>query len=140
LPIIADFPAFFAEFGGKRFALLWLGSRDGFGGHDFHRCCDGRAPTLTLIEDTEGDSFEGFTPVKWESQQWNRKHEPKDNRYKADSSLKSFLFLLKNPCDFSARKFALEAEAKDRAIECDSSRGPCFGSDISVSELQRKHR
>jgi hypothetical protein len=27
--IVADFPALFAEFGGKQFTLLWRGSRDG---------------------------------------------------------------------------------------------------------------
>jgi hypothetical protein len=65
--IVADFPALFAEFGGKRFTLLWRGSRDGFGARDFHGRCDGRAPTLTLIEDTGGSIFGGFTPVEWES-------------------------------------------------------------------------
>jgi hypothetical protein len=34
----------------------------------------------------------------------------------ADASLKSFLFALKNPHNFPARKFALKAEQKDRAI------------------------
>jgi hypothetical protein len=117
-----DFPALFAElckksfFGReKRFTLLWRGSRDGFGARDFHCRCDGHAPTLTLIEDTKGSIFGGFTPVKWES----------DGGYKADPSLKSFLFTLKNPHNFPARKFAL-AEEKDFAIVCDSNRGPCF--------------
>jgi hypothetical protein len=50
--IVADFPVLFAELRGKRFALLWRGSRDGFGARDFHRRCDGHAPTLTLIQDT----------------------------------------------------------------------------------------
>jgi hypothetical protein len=40
-----DFPALFAEFRGKRFALLWRGSRDGFGAPDFDGRCDGHAPT-----------------------------------------------------------------------------------------------
>jgi hypothetical protein len=69
--IVADFPAMFAEFGGKRFALLWRGSRDGFTERDFHCRCDGRAPTLTLIQDTEGNIFRGFTPVEWESRTSN---------------------------------------------------------------------
>jgi hypothetical protein len=49
--IVVDFPALFTEFGGKRFTLLWRGSRDGFGARDFHRRCDGHARTLTLIQD-----------------------------------------------------------------------------------------
>jgi hypothetical protein len=34
--IIADFPALFTEFRGKRFTLPWRGSRNGFGVGDFH--------------------------------------------------------------------------------------------------------
>jgi hypothetical protein len=114
--IVADFPALFAEFRGKRFTLLWRGSRDGFGARDFHGRCDGHANTLTFIEDTEGNIFGGFTPVEWESAY----------KRKADPSLKSFLFTLKNPHNFLARKFALKAEKKDEAISCYPSWGPHF--------------
>jgi hypothetical protein len=62
--IAADFPALFAEFRGKRFTLLWRGSRHGFGARDFHWRCNGDAPTMTLIEDTKGNIFGGFTPMK----------------------------------------------------------------------------
>jgi hypothetical protein len=78
--IVADFPALFAEFGGKRFALLWRRSRDGISARDFHGRCDGHAPTLTLIEDTKGNIFGSFTPVEWVSHSW----------VKPDPSLKSF--------------------------------------------------
>jgi hypothetical protein len=65
--IVSSFPRLFDEFRGKRFVLLWRGSRDGFGGRDFHGRCDGRANTLTLILDTGGNVFGGFTPLRWES-------------------------------------------------------------------------
>jgi hypothetical protein len=67
----------------------------------------------------------GFTPVEWESG---------NEREKADYSLKSFLFTLKNPHNLSERKFTLKAEDKHRAICCDSKQGPRFGygSDIRV--------
>jgi hypothetical protein len=124
-------PGIFAEFRGKRFTLLWRGSRDGFRARDFHSRCDGHAPTLTLIRDTKRNIFGGFTPVEWEPRHWNGKYvHGSDNRYKADPSLKSFLFTLKNPHNLPARKFALRAEKKDRAIFCDSSEGPVFGGDI----------
>jgi hypothetical protein len=32
LPIISSFPAILADFGGKRFSLLWRGDRDDLGG------------------------------------------------------------------------------------------------------------
>jgi hypothetical protein len=71
--IVADFSALFAEFRGRRFTLLWCGSRDGFHTCDFHRRCEGHAPTLTLIQDTGGGIFGGFTPVQWESRDWSGK-------------------------------------------------------------------
>jgi hypothetical protein len=129
--IVADFPALFAEFRNKRFTLLWRGSRDGFGARDFHKRCDLHANTLTLIQDTGGNIFGGFTPVKWE---WS--FRPK---WKGDQSLKSFLFTLKNPHNFPARKFGLKAEAKDEAIICDSSWGPRF-RDIRVSDYCNTNR
>jgi hypothetical protein len=49
--------ALFAEIHGKRFTLLWRGSSDGFLAQNFHDRCDGRANTLTFIEDTEGNIF-----------------------------------------------------------------------------------
>jgi hypothetical protein len=91
----------------------------------FHGRCDGHAPTLTLIQDKNGNIFCGFTPVEWES----------DNKCKADPSLKSFIFTLKNPYDFPASKFALKAEKKDRAISCRSSFGPSFPGSIIVADF-----
>jgi hypothetical protein len=128
--IVADFPALFAEFTGKRFTLLWRGSRDGFGASNFHVRCDGHANTLTLLEDGKGNIFGGFTPVEWESREYNANIYGV-NCLKADPSLKSFLFTLKNPHNFPARKFALNVEKKDGAIRCDSARGPHF-CDIGV--------
>jgi hypothetical protein len=79
--IVSDFPEIFDEFREKRFSLLWRGGRDGFGKHDFHSRCDGHANTLTVIEDTKGNIFGGFTPVEWESREWNRKEGRRDNRW-----------------------------------------------------------
>jgi hypothetical protein len=106
--IVSDFPPLFETFCPKRFGLLWRGSRDSFTAKEFHRRCEGRANTLTLIADTDGNVFGGFTPVKWES----------GNKYKGDDSLRSFLFTLRNPHGVPPRKFALKAEEKHNAICC----------------------
>jgi hypothetical protein len=121
--IVHELPKLFAEFAEKRFALLWRGTRDGFSAKEFESRCDGHGDTLTLIEDTGGNIFGGFTPLKWES--------PK--KTKTDPSLKSFIFTLKNPHDFPPKKFALKAEGKHEAIVCGASRGPQF-RDIAVSD------
>jgi hypothetical protein len=74
--------------------------------------------------DTKGNIFGGFTPVEWESRVHNGKYGDEDNRYKADDSLKSFLFTLKNPRNVPARRFALNPKMKHRAIRCDSESDP----------------
>jgi hypothetical protein len=117
--IVPSFPPLFEAFQTKRFKLLWRGSRDGFRATEFHRRCDGHANTLTLMLDTTGNIFGGFTPVKWES--------PSKVTLKSDGSLQSFIFTLKNPHSLPARKFALKPECKGKAIRCDSSRGPEYG-------------
>jgi hypothetical protein len=121
--IIPDFPDILAEFGTKRFKTLWRGSRDGFTTKEFHGRCDGHSNTLTVILDTKGNIFGGFTPVEWES--------PQLPCPKADNSLKSFVFTVKNPHNIKAKRFALKASDQQQAIYCDSERGPCF-YDISV--------
>jgi hypothetical protein len=124
--IISGFPEIFAEFQGKRFGILWRGSRDGFQAKEFHRRCDGHANTLTVILDTEGNIFGGFTPTKWESG---------DCMKKADNSGKSFVFTLKNPHNIPARRFALKADKQYWAINCHSTAGPGFGgNDISIGD------
>jgi FtsZ-binding cell division protein ZapB len=122
--IVSGFPDILSEFQGKRFSLLWRGSRDSLKAKEFHRRCDGHANTLTVISDTKGNIFGCFTPVKWESL---------NGSYKADDSLKSFLFTLKNPHNLPASRFSLEVSAKHRVIRCDSKWGPCF-YDVSVSD------
>jgi hypothetical protein len=67
---------------------------------------------------------------------WNGKWRDEDNRWKVDDSQKSFLFTLKNPHNIPARRFALKAEEKQSAINCDSGRVPYFGGgrNIAVSD------
>jgi hypothetical protein len=122
--IVSSLPPLFDEFREKRFVLLWRGSRDGFRARDFHGRCDGRANTLMLILDTDGNVFGGFTPLQWESREYDDRYWM--NCWKCDDSLKSFLFALKNPHNIPARKFALDAERKQFAICCVSSYGPSF--------------
>jgi hypothetical protein len=122
--IISEFPEIFTEFRGKYFGILWRGSRDGFSAKEFHRRCDGHGNTLILIFDTTGNIFGGFTPMEWESGGWHSK---------GDDSLRSFLFTLKNPHNFPARKFPLRAEENLRAIICDFEWGPDFWN-IRVSD------
>jgi hypothetical protein len=122
--IISDFPEIFAEFRKNQISILWRDSRDGFKAKEFHRRCDGHANTLTVILDTKGNKFGGFTPMEWESRTSNP-------FTKADDSLKCFIFTPKNPHNIPARRFALKTEKKHQAIECRFEYGPRFVGDVS---------
>jgi hypothetical protein len=130
--IVREYPPLFEEFRMQQWLVLWRGSRDGFTAEEFHRRCDGRANTLTVIEDTDGNVFGGFTPVEWESRVWNRKYGNEDNCRKGDDSLRSFLFTLRNPHGVPPRKLALREEMKGYAIYCDSNCCAVFGYCSSV--------
>jgi hypothetical protein len=94
--IVPDFPKLFEDFKQKQFSLLWRGSRDGFGADELHRHCNGHPNTLTVILDTKGNIFGGFTPMRWNS----------TSGCLTDPGAKSFIFTLKNPHNFPARRFA----------------------------------
>jgi hypothetical protein len=120
--IVDVVPELFEEW---RLGLLYRGSRDGFAAADFHRCCDGHAGTLTLIESSDGFRFGGFTPCAWDS----------SGTWKRDDCAESFLFTLRNPHGIAPRKFALKPERCHEAIYC----GPGHvrfggGPDLVVSE------
>jgi TPR repeat protein len=125
--IVSELPAVLAQLGGRHFALLWRGSRDGFGARDFHARCDGHANTVTLIRDTRGNIFGGFTPLLWDPRK-----QSADLETSADHSGGSFLFTLKNPHGVPPRKFRLTAKHGLRAIAKSSAWGPNF-CDIGVS-------
>ena len=50
-----------------KFNLLFRKSRDGSDCSDFHRCCDKKGATLTIIETDKGYKFGGYTPLEWET-------------------------------------------------------------------------
>jgi hypothetical protein len=127
--IVSDFPEIFAEFRGQQFSLLWRGSRNGFDARTFHIRCDSHAPTLTVILDTNGNIFGGFTPENWSLPRIGPIVLPGEV---SDPSGKSFLFTLKNPHNFPARRFALKDEMNIRATHRDHEIGPHF-CDIGVS-------
>jgi hypothetical protein len=102
-----------------RYSLLWRGSRDGFRARDFHRCCDGRSPTLTLVSDTDGNIFGGFTAAEWEG--------PLLATRKGDSSGRHLLFTVRNPHNLPAQVFPVKPDCQSSAITVSSHHGPCFG-------------
>jgi hypothetical protein len=135
--IIDALPPLLSEFRTERLHLLWRGSRDGFRALAFHRRCDGHANTLTIVRDTNGNIFGGFTPVQWESRVWNGKDRLFGNRTNclaADESLRSYVFTIVNPSHVPPEKFPLRATQAKFALYFDAQWGPTFGCGFCVMD------
>ena len=94
-----------------KFTLLFRKSRDGSNCSDFHRNCDNKGPTLTLIETDKGYKFGGYTPLDWEN--------PSSGKDKNDEL--TFLFSLNQMKKFTKMN-------NDRSICVVSCYGPIFGN------------
>jgi len=99
-------------FESRSFSLLWRGSRDGFGVSTFHSRCDGKPNTLTLIKNTHGYVFGGYTAVPWSS----------SSTYHSDTT--AFLFSLKN---LSNNPLKLKVIEPENAVAHNLLCGPIFG-------------
>ncbi len=107
---------------------MWRGSRDGFDDTAFHRLCNGKANTVTVIKNTNGFIFGGFTSIPWSSS---------DDEYQEDNT--AFLFSLTNP---SNTPLKLKIKSPAEAIIHQSSEGPVFGGgdDLHVSSFSNINR
>jgi hypothetical protein len=106
------------EFYGKenqRWLLIYKATRDGFGSNDFHRCCDNRGPTMTVIRSKDdGYVFGGYTSVSWRS----------IGSYVEDRN-GPFLFTLINPHSIPPTKYPIK---NTKHSICDiTGSGPTFG-------------
>ena len=95
-----------------KFKLLFRKSRDGSNAKDFHKYCDNKGPTLTLIHTNKGKIFGGYTPINWESP---------NSGYLLKTDDLTFIFSLNSMIKFTKYK-------EDRSIFTCDSYGPCFGS------------
>lgn len=55
------------DLNGRKWSLLYQGSRDGFRASNFHSHCDNKPNTLTIVQSTSGNIFGGFTNAHWSS-------------------------------------------------------------------------
>ena len=46
--------------------LLYRVLRDGWDASDFHRMCDGKGATVTVVKSSDGYIFGGYTDVAWD--------------------------------------------------------------------------
>jgi hypothetical protein len=95
--------------------LLYRASRDGFDATDFHRLCDGKGPTVTVLQTPSGSVFGGYASASWLSDHCRYVTAPG-----------SFLFTLRNTRSLPPRVFA--STDPQHTIGCDWRWGPTFCS------------
>ena len=55
------------DLNGRKWSLLYQGSRDGFRTYNFNSHCDDKPNTLIILKSTSGNVFGGFTRAQWNS-------------------------------------------------------------------------
>ncbi|KAK3103525.1 hypothetical protein FSP39_019853 [Pinctada imbricata] len=106
------------EWIGKKcdFKLLYEISQDGCSSQTFHTKCDNQGPTVTVVYNTNGSVFGGFT-----TQNWNT-----SGTFVSD--IQAFLFRLRQNGRSNMKQYPLQANSNgDYAIYCDVNYGPTFG-------------
>ncbi|KAK8807268.1 hypothetical protein WA158_004027 [Blastocystis sp. Blastoise] len=104
---------------------LGIASEHDYKASEFHKYCDNKCPTVTIIKhighDNKINIFGGYTTQYWESRS--------ENYHKYDSG--SFLFALSNEHDIPPTKY--DVIKPPNALYCDKNIGPCF-LDICISD------
>ncbi|CAH3018139.1 unnamed protein product [Porites evermanni] len=108
----------------SRFVRCWRAKTDGWAASTFHSNCDGKGPTVTIVQ-VGNYIFGGYTDKSWSS--------PSSCRYV--SSSKSFLFSLYNINGYAPVKVNIKSSSNRNAIYSCSGYGPTFGNghDLHIS-------
>ncbi|KAK8797626.1 hypothetical protein WA158_005972 [Blastocystis sp. Blastoise] len=109
----------------KKWKLIFRASDHDFKASEFHKYCDNKCPTVTIIKhighDNKINIFGGYTTQYWESR--------KEYDFKYDDE--SFLFTLSNEHNIPPTKYSLLEH--HLAITCKETSGPDF-MDIHISD------
>ncbi|KAJ4458043.1 putative K+ channel tetramerization subfamily protein [Paratrimastix pyriformis] len=118
--------------GAKSLALLYRGSRDGFQATTFHRLCDGRPRTVTVIRTTTDRVFGGYAAATW--------NQVSSNYY---DDRQAFLFSLRGTSRSPVKipyipderdYYGTSYRSTPRGIYCHPGSGPGWG-DLQVLDV-----
>jgi hypothetical protein len=98
-----------------KYTLLYRATRDGDLADDFHRCCDRKGKTVTVILTYTNNVFGGYSDKEWESME-------DKSRWKYKESNNAFLFNMK-----LKKKYELKDDNKNKAVFICGEDGPTFG-------------
>ena len=106
-----------------KFELIFRMSENGTKSADFHKYCDNKGPTLTLVKTSKNKKFGGFTPLNWQSSGCGIN----------DSTNQTFIFSLN-----LEKKYNI-INKNYFGIYCSKAYGPNFGDcDFDLKENMKK--
>jgi hypothetical protein len=82
---------FVGEVFNAKIVRLYKASSNGFQAANFHKFCDNKGPTLTLIKTNAGHTFGGFTTISWDSS-GNLKNDTQSFLFSVDKQTKYPIF------------------------------------------------
>jgi len=99
---------------------IYVASYDGDGAKDFHDNCDGKGPTVVIVESRTGHVFGAYTDVSWSSSTGGQK------------SSSSFLFQLRP----NFIQYDIRDGYESKAVYHHANYGPLFGtgSDLQIPD------
>ena len=101
--------------------MLFRASTNGWDASDFHRCCDGKGATITVVKTTKGYVlFGGYSDVAWQ------------NTGSYSASKDAFLFSFKNDAGKDAVRMSVEPGHERNAIYNQSDYGPTWGNGCAL--------
>ena len=106
-----------------KFELIFKMSENGTKADDFHKYCDNKGPTLSLVKTTKNKIFGGFTPLNWSFKEV----------YEDDLNNQTFIFSLNIKKKFNMIK------KNGHGIYCSKKYGPNFGcADFRLNENMQR--
>jgi len=135
-----------------KFKLLYKGTTDGDTNDIFHKRCDNKGPTISIIESTDGQIFGGYASKSWDKN--NKSDIPDPNSFLFNVNNKRKYSVINNKglmagyiCDFGGSNFH-ELWINDNFLSngghCDNGKGYNFTkyeltggkSSFSIKELE----
>jgi len=113
--------------------LLYHNKRHGMTTAAFHRCCDGKGPTLTVIRTRPSDGSAGRIIGGWAGESWNSSAQ----QYAAATWLFSLGSVNTAGPAAQVSKYRALSTAAGQAMRSHSSYGPMFGPNGDTLEVSR---
>lgn len=109
----------------QKIQLIFKASDHNFEPDKFHKCCDNKSPTLTIVQSEYGNIFGGFTMIPWTSS---------GGWYKDPNA---FIFLIRSNMP-SLTCPTLFPVKQNVAVSSVPKSGPLFGYDITIGLWNKK--